>query len=228
MAISATTNDTSTSPAADTLVSASSTNGMGKDAFLKLLVAQISHQDPLKPMDDTAFVAQLAQFSSLEQAMGMNTRLDTLSIQEQGIANTQIVNLIGKNVTVKGSITTLAAGGVGAPVSFSLAGNAGSVDVSLADASGRTVRTMHLGPKGAGLVQMVWDGRDDSGIAQAPGPYKVSVAAKDSAGASVDSNQETTGVITNIGFEKGFANLQLDNGVTAPAADLLRINRTNP
>src|SRR3954468_4264142 len=92
---------------ADALASATSDNGMGKDAFLKLLVAQISHQDPLKPMDDTAFVAQLAQFSSLEQTMGINTRLDALAAQERGGQNTTIGALVGKSVTVRGSITTL-------------------------------------------------------------------------------------------------------------------------
>ena len=60
--------------------------GLGKEDFLRLLVAQISHQDPLKPMDDTAFVAQLAQFSSLEQTMGINTRLDALAEERAAVA----------------------------------------------------------------------------------------------------------------------------------------------
>jgi len=72
--ISPTSTDNS---AADALTSATQgQQSLGKDDFMKLLVAQISHQDPLKPMDDTAFVSQLAQFSSLEQTMGINQRLD--------------------------------------------------------------------------------------------------------------------------------------------------------
>jgi flagellar basal-body rod modification protein FlgD len=195
---------------------------------LKLLIAQVSHQDPLKPMDDTAFVAQLAQFSSLEQSMGINTRLDALSALERGIANTQIAGLVGKNVTVKGSITTLDSAGIGAPLTFTLSGTAATVDVKLTDASGKAVRTVHLANQSAGLVRMTWDGRDDSGVAQPPGAYAVSVVAKDNTGATVDASLESTGVITNVGFEKGFPNLQLDSGVSAPASDLLRINRTNP
>jgi flagellar basal-body rod modification protein FlgD len=179
-------------------------------------------------MDDTAFVAQLAQFSSLEQSMGINSRLDALSAQERGIANTQIAALVGKSVTVKGSITTLDGAGIGSPLSFTLSDSAASVDVTLTDSTGNPVRTVHLGPESAGLVKMVWDGRDNSGVAQPPGAYAVSVVAKDSNGATVDANLESTGVITNVGFEKGFPNLQLDNGVSAPASDLLRINSTNP
>ncbi|MFN7914024.1 MAG: flagellar hook capping FlgD N-terminal domain-containing protein [Vicinamibacterales bacterium] len=54
-------------------------NALGKDAFLNLLVTQLQHQDPTKPMDDTAFLAQLAQFSSLEQLQSMNTSLTTIA-----------------------------------------------------------------------------------------------------------------------------------------------------
>src|SRR5262245_43761270 len=74
---------------------------MGKDAFLKLLVAQISHQDPLKPMADTEFVAQLAQFSALEQQMGTNKMLELVAVQQRGLANTADTALVGKSVTVK-------------------------------------------------------------------------------------------------------------------------------
>jgi flagellar basal-body rod modification protein FlgD len=213
---------------ADALASATSSDqSLGKDDFMKLLVAQISHQDPLKPMDDTAFVSQLAQFSSLEQSIGINSRLDALSNQERGMANTQLASLVGKSVTVKGTITTLDSSGIGSPVNFSLGDNAATVDVSFTDSSGKTVRTMHLGAQSTGLVRMTWDGRDDTGLAQPPGAYAVTVVAKDSTGATVDTNQETNGIVTSIGFDKGYPNLQLDNGVSAPASDLLRINNTN-
>lgn len=64
-------------------------NNLGKDDFLKMLVTQLKNQDPLKPMDDTAFIAQMAQFTSLEQMQNMNS--STLANQANG--------MIGKNVT---------------------------------------------------------------------------------------------------------------------------------
>src|SRR5688572_8409505 len=87
--------------------SLAASGAMGRDEFLKLLVAQLRHQDPLKPQDGAQFVAELAQFSSLEQSMGMNDRLDMLMSQTRGLANTEVVGLVGKEATVKGSLVTI-------------------------------------------------------------------------------------------------------------------------
>jgi flagellar basal-body rod modification protein FlgD len=198
--------------------------GLGQDAFMKLLVAQISHQDPLKPMDDTAFVSQLAQFSALEQSMGTNTRLDNLAKQQQGIANTDVASLVGKSVTVKGSTVALDGTGFAQPVNFTLGGNANQVTVSIQDAAGKTVRTMQVGAHQAGLVKFSWDGKDDNGLTQPAGAYTVAVSAKDAAGSPVDASQQTTGVLTSVNYSNGYAQLVLDNGVSAPASDLISVN----
>ena len=63
------------SSAGDTQSTSNRSNGLGREAFLQLLVTQLAHQDPLKPQEDGAFIAQLAQFSSLEQ---LTTIQDTL------------------------------------------------------------------------------------------------------------------------------------------------------
>ncbi len=59
--------------------SAPITQAMGKDDFMKMLVAQLKNQDPLNPMDGKELAVQLAQFSSVEQLMNVNTKLDTLA-----------------------------------------------------------------------------------------------------------------------------------------------------
>lgn len=70
--------------------------GLGKDAFLKILIAQMRNQDPLNPSDGTAMVAQLAQFSTLEQLQNLNTKLDQMvNLQLLG----ELSGLVGKSVT---------------------------------------------------------------------------------------------------------------------------------
>lgn len=75
---------------------------LGKDAFMKLLVAQMQNQDPMAPQDNQEYIAQLAQFSSLEEMQGVNENLVALAMLQEGNALlSQLTNssgLIGKEV----------------------------------------------------------------------------------------------------------------------------------
>ena len=68
---------------------------LGQDEFLKLLVVQMRNQDPLKPVSDTEFIAQMAEFSNLEQTKAMNVEIKEL---RQSNAFTQAASLMGKQV----------------------------------------------------------------------------------------------------------------------------------
>lgn len=74
------------------------TQELDKEAFLKILIAQLRNQDPLNPMDGDEFVAQMAQFSSLEQLTNLNESIKELKEQQQGMT---AVNLLNREVTVK-------------------------------------------------------------------------------------------------------------------------------
>jgi flagellar basal-body rod modification protein FlgD len=65
--------------AADTTTTGAAPNALGQDAFMKLLITQLQNQDPTQPQADGEFLAQLAQFSSLEQLQSMNQKLDVLA-----------------------------------------------------------------------------------------------------------------------------------------------------
>ena len=78
------------------------TNELGKDAFLKLLIAELSNQDPLNPMDDREFISQMAQFSTLEQMTNITKALEGMSSMEQYSA----VSYVGKTVAFTGSSGT--------------------------------------------------------------------------------------------------------------------------
>src|SRR5690625_3339388 len=72
---------------------------LGKDEFMKILMAQLQHQDPLSPMDDREFISQMATFSSLEQMMNMSSSIDTL-VQSQLVSPViQYSHMIGKDVS---------------------------------------------------------------------------------------------------------------------------------
>ena len=101
------TNTTSTASTSTTGTSGTSSKngssvgaaaGMGKDDFMKLLIAQLQNQDPMKPMDDKEFITQLAQFSSLEAIDKMTTAMEEMA-GSQLLA--QAATLIGKQVTAK-------------------------------------------------------------------------------------------------------------------------------
>jgi flagellar basal-body rod modification protein FlgD len=218
-------NTNAVSAATSALSDVTGSKALGKDDFLKLLIAQMQHQDPLKPMDDTAFVAQLAQFSSLEQQANGNKLLELVATQQQGLANNTIVDLVGKGVTVRGDKVTYDGKGLGAPIRFTLGAGASDVKVAIVDGTGQTIRTIDLGAKPAGLANLQWDGKNNFGVQQPAGSYSVQVRAKGSGGVAVEVSQETSGAVTSVSFDQGFTNLFLDNGATAPASDLIRVNK---
>jgi flagellar basal-body rod modification protein FlgD len=197
---------------------------MGQEAFLKLLVAQLQNQDPLNPQENHEFVAQLAQFSSLEQSIGINDRLDALTLQNQGMQNSQIVGMVGKQATVKGNIVTLSGQGAIVPVSFTLKDPAAEATVVIRDAAGRNVRTIPVSAKAAGTVTVTWNGQSDSGNPQPAGPYQVTITAKNADGGPVSLTQQSSGVIDSVSFDRGFPVLHLDSGVTAPVGDLMSVS----
>ncbi|KUK13551.1 MAG: flagellar hook assembly protein FlgD [Synergistetes bacterium] len=82
--------------------SSSGNSELDKDAFLKILITQLRYQDPLSPMDDKEFVAQMAQFSTLEQVTNMSKNLENFLVN---FSWSQLVNLIGKTVKFTDSET---------------------------------------------------------------------------------------------------------------------------
>lgn len=86
--------------------SATGNSSLGKDDFMKILIAQLQNQDPLNPMEDREFIAQMASFSSLEQMMNMTQMFETFIANQ---TNTQIVQnsqMIGKQITYMSYVDT--------------------------------------------------------------------------------------------------------------------------
>ena len=108
---------------------------IGLQDFLKILLTQLTYQDPLKPMDNQEFMAQIAQFTSLEQTQQINTKLDTLLSSQSSL---QSVGLIGKTVEV----TTQSGTAIGTVSSLSLA--SGSPQLTITTTGGATLSGISL------------------------------------------------------------------------------------
>lgn len=206
--------------------SAANSPTLGQDAFLKLLVAQLSHQDPTSPMQGTEFVTQLSQFSLVEQSVAQSSALSSVNAQLGGIGNSQATDLVGKSVTINGSSVAFN-GSLPTSASMNLAGNATDVQVTISDSSGNAVRTMDLGAKPAGLASFSWDGRETSGSLAPAGTYTIAVKATGTNGSTVATTQNVTGVVTSVNFSQGYAQLTLDSGATAPISSLVSVS-ANP
>lgn len=188
--------------------------GMNKDDFMKLFVAQLQYQDPLKPMDSTAMLEQLSQLSLVEQSYNSNTALNNLLTAQNNSNSLAAVSFIGKDVKANGNIVTFD-GSTLTSVGFNLPISAEAAQVSIADASGKTVRTANIGAVSAGDAKVAWDGLDDSGTLLPAGAYTFSVAATSANGSTLPVNTYTTGRIDGVNLSG--ATPQLTIGPTSIA-----------
>jgi flagellar basal-body rod modification protein FlgD len=171
---------------------------LGKDEFLKLLTAQLANQDPLQPVDNQAFIAQLAQFSSVEQLQAVSSRLDTLLLATASANQMNTASLVGKDVSFKADGVDVAAGAA-SNLQIKLPSRA-NVTAVVQDASGRTVRTLALGTR-EGSFDLGWDGRDEAGNAVAEGHYTVTLSAKAADGTTVTPDARARGRVSGVSFD---------------------------
>jgi flagellar basal-body rod modification protein FlgD len=188
---------------------------LGQDDFLRLLVTQLKHQDPLKPIDNAAFVAELAQFSQLEQS-AKQVKLLEQSIETQA-ANLQfsMLPLVGREVRFLGGVVDLAQNPVA--MQYSLDEPAAAVTVTISDMSNHTVRTLALGPQQAGNQQVEWDGATQTGASASPGMYRFTVSALNAQGDRVNSTSTSRLRVSGVRTENGHPTLLVGDHVLDPS-----------
>ena len=154
---------------------------MGSDDFLVLMIAQMKNQDPTKPMDQMAFMSQLAQFGTLSGVQELNGSFGDLSTSLTGAQAVQASSLVGRSVAMDTQIASLAPVGrneagdtvhmLSATVDMGRQSEGGVFEVR--DGSGRLVFSGQL-PAGSGHVPVVWDGAAADGSQLPPGEYSIS------------------------------------------------------
>ena len=147
-----------------------------KDQFLELLVAQMNNQDPLSPQENGEFIAQLAQFSTVEGIGNLNTSMESLLSGYQSSQALQASSMVGRTVIVPAdqAVVDTEAGLEG---QLALQQNSTNVFVNIYDQAGSLVKTINLGSQEAGMHDFTWDGTDASGNLAEPGIYTVEAMA---------------------------------------------------
>jgi len=198
---------------------------MGKDEFLQLLVAQLRNQDPLEPMQDMEFIAQMAQFSELEQIVNMNDTLnnsiDVDYITSQSIANSMVTSLLGKTVTADSDLVYMDESNE-VNIHYSLGGPATEVKISIYSETGELVDVIYDDYGESGMNEITWDGRASSGSKMPQGSYRVDVEALSADGTTIAANPFLVGEATRVQYMDGAAYL-IVAGQTIMLGDVVEI-----
>lgn len=184
---------------------------LGKDDFLNLLVEQLKNQDPLNPMEDKEFTAQLANFSSLEQLTEINEGIGDLTAGTQRQEMLNGVSFIGKEVMAAGEGLSKSGDHVSS-MSFTLNESAFDVYVNIFDEYGNIVKTLEMGAMQQGEHSIDWDGADYNGSEVPDGIYYVSMAAENSEGEPILVNTEVSGTVKGVNVYSDGYYLQLEDG----------------
>jgi flagellar basal-body rod modification protein FlgD len=171
--------------------------GMNKDDFMKLFIAQLKYQDPMKPQDPSAMLDQLSQLSLVEQSYNSNTSLNNLLTAQNNSISLTAVSFIGKDVKANGNVATFD-GSTPSSLEFNLSLPAATTQVSIVDGSGKTVRTAALGSNAAGDNSFSWDGRDNSGALLPAGAYTFAISATSASGSALVATTYTTGKVDGV------------------------------
>ena len=192
------TNNSSVSDASKT---ATGSQSLGKDAFLQLLVTQLKNQNPLSPQDNGAFVAQLAQFSSLEGINTLNDSVNNISSNFSSSQALQASSLVGRSIIIQTDKAMV-------DTSKSMTGSVdvtaavGNVSVKITDKDGNVVRTVDMGAQSAGAQSFIWDGKNDKGEVAPAGTYTFNATTKNDKGDAVALATSLPATVTSVTLSK--------------------------
>jgi flagellar basal-body rod modification protein FlgD len=201
-------------------------SALNKDDFLELLVVQLQHQDPLNPLDDKEFIAQLAQFSSLEQMTNVASGIEALTETVARQDSLSAVSYIGKNVVADGKTITKLDSGI-TPLYFTLDDAAATVSINVYDQNNNIVQTEKLNSMQAGEYTFSWDGLNYNGKESDNGQYNVYFSAVDANGKAVLVDTKVSGTITGLSKGSDGVTFRLSDGRTVEFDDISTITEAD-
>ena len=177
-----------------------------KEAFLKLLVAQVSNQDPLSPQDSDQYVQQMTQFSSLEQLMNLNKGIETLAIGQMSNNNQEALGFVGHEVVARGDQLSHTRGDY-TEIAYDVKGEAKEATMVIRDSYGEVVYEADVRAD-AGVQRFTWDGRAQDGSTLPSGKYSVSIEASNG-DTPVPVDTYVRGEVTGVRFDQGYPELMI-------------------
>ncbi len=151
-------------------------NELGQEQFFELMITQLKNQDPLKPMQNGEFLAQLAQFSTVKGIQNLQDSFTQFSAGMQSAQALQASSLVGRSVLLPGDSVALTEGG-SASGAVNLTNAASAVTIEVLDPSGQVVDRIELGAQPAGQVNFTWDGKTAGGSPAPAGAYSLRAQA---------------------------------------------------
>ena len=176
---------------------------LGKNEFLELLVAQLNNQNPLEPQNNGDFIAQLAQFSTVEGVEKLNGSMESILSGYQSSQALQASSLVGRKVIIPADKAVVDTSET-FKASMVLPQSSSNVYVNVYSGDGTLATRINMGAQEAGNVSFMWDGKNSDGETMPPGTYKFEAQA------SIDG--ETKGLYTLLPANVDSVTLGQGNG----------------
>jgi flagellar basal-body rod modification protein FlgD len=197
---------------------------LDKDDFMRIMITEMRHQDPSKPMDADRMATQLAQITSVEQMKNIGGAIEKLSDKNSASDRLAMSGLIGKTVTVdKGRFSHQK--GTVSPVSFDLPEDASKVKLVIMNERGEDIAERELEPKNAGANVYDWDGINSSNTSVPTGTYMVRVEAENANGNKINVNSVSIDKVVGVSFEGGEPNLLVGDSKTPQRVPFRSVTR---
>lgn len=162
---------------------------LGQAEFLELMTAQLKFQDPLSPMENGDFLAQMAQFGTVSGINDLNSSVSGMSAAFQSNQALQASTMVGRDVLIPGNQSVLNDSGT-LKGAVDLQHPANQVIINITDANGQLVHRMDMGLQQTGLLEFEWNGVNADGNAVSPGRY--TIAAEIRQGQEVSAGEMLT------------------------------------
>jgi flagellar basal-body rod modification protein FlgD len=178
---------------------------LDKDDFMRIMITEMKHQDPTKPMDADRMATQMAQVTSVEQMKNVAAAVDRLADKNSATDRIAMSAMIGKTVTVDKGRFVHQKGNL-SPINFDLPEDAQKIKLSIQNEKGEEIASRVLEPMKSGPNVYNWDGVNASNTQSASGGYMVRVEAENAKGGKIKVDPISKESIVGVTFEGGETN----------------------